>query len=135
ACEKLAEELNVKNLVFSGKKPFSEMPALYASADALVLTLAANDLIAHTLPNKLLGYMAAGKPIIACADKEAARVVDEAKCGFTAPAEDDEALAESIREFIATSDKATLGKNARKYYENHFTTDIFLKTLKSLMAE
>ncbi|MEX1307779.1 MAG: glycosyltransferase family 4 protein, partial [Eubacteriales bacterium] len=32
ACEKLAEELNVKNLVFSGKKPFSEMPALYASA-------------------------------------------------------------------------------------------------------
>ncbi len=134
-CEKLTEELEVRNLVFLGKKPFSEMPALYASADALVLTLAKNDLIAHTLPNKLLGYMAAGKPIIVSADKEATRILTVAKCGYAAPAEDEAALAKAICDFIDDKDKSMLGKNARQYYESHFTTDIFLKTLKSLMAD
>jgi len=133
-CQVLAKELGVKNLTFLGKLPFSKMPALYASADALVLSLAHNDLIAHTLPNKLLGYMSAGKPILVSAGGEAARVVKEAGCGFSAPAEDESALADQIRQFIAADDKHTLGRNARKYYEQHFTTDIFLKTLERLMA-
>ncbi len=124
----LKEKLQLKNVVFHGRKSVEEMPEIYAESDGLIVTLKNNYVLSSSFPGKIQSYMAAGKPVIGAINGEASRIIREAECGFCVPAEDYEALAESIRAFLV-SDKETLGKNARKYYEENFKKEDFIKRL------
>ena len=128
SCKRIADKHNLSNVIFHGRKPVEEMPEIYKNSDAMLVTLIADTIISKTLPGKVQTYMAAGKPIIGAVTGEAEDVIKEAGCGFVAPAEDAEKLAEVIREFLK-SDKVLLGENSYKYYERHFNKDIFTKTL------
>lgn len=130
---KYAEEHQLNNIVFYGRKPLEEMPRYYAMADAMLLTLQADPVLSLTLPGKLQSYMSAGKPVIAAIDGEAQRVIDEAGCGYCSPPEDAEALAENIRRFVADEDKQTLAHNARTYYEQHFDKTAFIIKIEELL--
>ena len=132
ACEALAKEISAENIKFYGRMDFSKMPGIYAMADAMLVTLADNDLISYTLPNKVLSYMAAGKPVIACANGETADVIQSAACGFTCPAQDADGLAGAVKAFIRADNKKQMAENARKFYLGHYTIDIFIENLKSL---
>ena len=107
------------------------MGEFYKQADAAVVMLKEDEFIAKTLPLKVQGYMSSGKPIIASVSGEASRIIEEAKCGFTCPAEDPVSLSEKIVEFSKTSneERKTLSENAYKYYKENFTKEIFFKTL------
>lgn len=130
---KYADEHQLNNIVFYGRKPLVEMPRYYAMADAMLLTLQADPVLSMTLPGKLQSYMSAGKPVIAAIDGEAQRVIGEARCGYSSPAEDAEALAENIRRFVADNDKQNLAHNARSYYEQHFDKDRFISDLLNIL--
>ena len=127
-CKKLAEEKNLSNVVFHGRKAVDEMPEIYKNSDAMLVTLSADPVISMTLPGKVQTYMAAGKPIIGAVSGEASEIINEARCGFCAKAEDVEGLCECVKQFIA-SDKAQLGKNARKYYEENFQKADFINRI------
>ena len=64
----IAEEKQLTQVVFHGRRPAEEMPAMYAEADAMLVTLTADPFISLTLPGKVQTYMAAGKPIIGAAN-------------------------------------------------------------------
>lgn len=134
-CRRMAEDMGVKNVVFHGRQERSAMPGYLAMADAVLLTMFADPLVALTLPGKTQTYMAAGKPILGAADGAAARTIAEAACGFCAAAEDAAGLAEAVRRFLACPDKERLGQNARAYYEQHFTRTAFMEHLESELAE
>ena len=102
----------------------------YAHADAMLVTLMDDPFISLTLPGKVQTYMAAGKPIIASAVGETPLVIDEAKCGYCAKANDAQALADVVRTFMHCSNKLQLGKNARAYYEQHFSKRTFMDRLE-----
>lgn len=87
-CKKLATEYGLDNVIFYGRRPLEEMPKFYAMADAMLVTLAKNDVISKTLPGKVQSYMAAGKPIIAAIDGECQTIIMEAGCGFVCAGED-----------------------------------------------
>lgn len=127
----MAQELKLEQVIFHGRRPLEDMPEFYAMADAMLVTLTADPLISRTLPAKVQTYMAAGKPVIAAADGEIPCVINESQCGFCAKAEDAEGLAQAVREFCKSADQATLGKNARTYYEEHFTRNMFMDKLES----
>ena len=133
-CKKIADKHNLSNVIFHGRKPVEEMPEIYKNSDAMLVTLIADPVISKTLPGKVQTYMAAGKPIIGAVIGETAQVIKEAGCGFVAPAQDSEKLAEVIREFLK-SDKVLLGENSYKYYEKHFNKDIFTKTLTEELSK
>src|SRR3546814_8917605 len=78
------------------------MPAIYAQADALLLTLIDDPLIAQTVPSKLQSYLAAGVPIVAAVNGEAGEIVRAAGAGIACPANDAQALADAIRALKAT---------------------------------
>lgn len=126
----LAEELQLTNVIFHGRKPQADMPQYYAMADAMLLTLTADPVISLTLPGKAQSYMAVGRPILAAADGEIANVLASANCGYCAKAEDAEGLANAVRQFLACPDWAQLGVNARNYYLTHFTRDMFMNSLE-----
>lgn len=128
--KKSAAEKGLFSVLFYGRKAAEEMPAFYARADAMLVTLTADPFISLTLPGKVQTYMAAGKPILGAADGEIPRTIQEAECGFCARAEDAQGLAEMVRAFIQTGDKERLGQNAKRYYDAHFTREHFMDMLE-----
>lgn len=130
-CKAMAEELELQNVMFHGRKPLGDMPAYYAMADAMLVTLTADPFISLTLPGKVQTYMAAGKPILAAADGEIPRVIEASQCGFCAKAEDPEGLAQMVRNFLNCEDKNKLGENATAYYQQHFTRTMFMDHLEN----
>lgn len=128
--KRLAREKKLSNVIFHGRKPPEEMPRYYAMADAMIVTLTADPFVGMTLPAKVQSYMAAGKPVLAAAGGEIPQVLQAAGCGFCAEAENGPAFAQAVRQFLVCPDQKQLGKNARAYYENHFTRDQFMKTLE-----
>ncbi|MCR5665033.1 MAG: glycosyltransferase family 4 protein [Oscillospiraceae bacterium] len=131
--QQIAADHGLTNVCFFGRRPLEEMRAFYQNADAMLVTLRADPVLSLTLPGKVQSYMAAGRPIIGAINGETADVVREAKCGFCGPAEDAEALAENIRLFVNSADKASLGKNARAYYTTHFQRVQFMEKLEKEM--
>ena len=126
----LAKELGLENVIFYGRKPMEEMPAYYAMADAMLVTLTADPFISLTLPGKVQTYMAVGKPVIAAADGEIPVVLEASQCGYCAKAEDAQGLAQAVEQFLNCEDKQRLGQNARNYYTSHFTRDMFMDNLE-----
>ena len=131
-CIALAKTLQVENVVFHGRKPLTDMPAYYAMADAMLLTMRNDILVNDTLPGKVQGYMAQGKPILCNAMGESNYVVSEANCGLCCIADDAQALADIATQFIALSkeDRVELGKHARLYYDAHFPKSIHMDKLE-----
>lgn len=131
----LASRKDLQNVIFHGRKPAEEMPRYYAMADAMLVTLTADPFIGMTLPAKVQSYMAAGKPIVAAADGEIPTVLKNAGCGFCAPAQDGDGLADAIRQFLACPDRTRLGHNAKRYYEENFTRTLFMEKLERELQE
>jgi glycosyltransferase involved in cell wall biosynthesis len=115
-------ESGLSNLILAGRFPVQAMPYLLARADALLVTLADQQIFAATVPNKIQAYMAVGRPIIASMNGEGARLVQEADAGISVPAEDGAALADAILKLHAmpAADRDRLGENGRNYYRQHF---------------
>jgi glycosyltransferase involved in cell wall biosynthesis len=117
-----AGKRNLKNLHLPGRFPMETMPGFMQKASVLLVTLADRPIFAATVPNKVQAYLAAGRPIIACLNGEGARLVVEAGAGLSTPAEDAQALAETILRLyrLSPSEREKMGDNGRRYYQEHF---------------
>lgn len=122
-------------ILFHGRRPVEEMPAFYRLADACLLTLSGDSLVGLTVPSKLQGYMAAGKPVLAATDGPAADLIRQARCGACAASGDSAGLAEIMREFITQPQRyAGCGENGRAYFRAHFTKGRHMEALLEQMA-
>lgn len=127
-----------RHVVFHGRRPFDEMPSFYRMADACVLTLHVPGApwISSTLPSRLQGYMAAGKPVIAAIDGSAAEVIAESGCGASVPGTDSEGLARLMEDFIGNRAKyAQCGERGRRYFRAHFMKSRYMDEIESLLRE
>lgn len=132
SCKSLAVELNVRNVVFHGRKPLEDMPNYYFASDAMLATFSDNPVLGYTLPRKIQSYLAAGKPVLGTLVGESRRVIEEAGCGICCEASDYNGLAHGVSKFIAMSDveRKKLGINARNYYTSHFSRSAFFEGLE-----
>ena len=135
-CESFVQQESLANRVkFHGRKPYTELPQYYRQADACLVTLRHENAIGLTLPGKMQDYLAVGKPIIGAIDGAGAQVIEEAQCGLCVKAGDSEALARVIEEFIEHRAKySDCGKNARRYYAEHFTKKRVLKQFLDILS-
>ncbi len=133
-CKNLVKELGLTNFTFYGRKPVKEMPKYYKMADAMLVTLTKDEFAKLTLPGKVQSYMVAGKPIIASIDGEGQAVVNEAKCGLVASAEDYIGLSKAIRDFVnlTIEEREVLGKNSYNYCKENFSKVSFIENLEKL---
>ena len=131
--KKFVADHNLEDVVvFYGRRPVSEMPKYYKLADACLVSLKADNETGLTLPSKVQGYMAAGKPIIGMIDGSTKDVIDDANCGLCVKAGDIEGLADGMRDFIENNNKyADCGKNARNYFIKNFSKKSFMKKLEN----
>jgi glycosyltransferase involved in cell wall biosynthesis len=105
-----------------------KIPELIAACDAAFLSLSDNPLFSMTIPAKLQTYLACGIPIIASAEGETSKIINESVSGLCGKPGDAEALALNIEKFakMTKSELRQLGKNARNYYEVHFSKNVLL---------
>ncbi len=133
-CQKLAQDLNVKNVTFYGKMSLEQMPSFYSFANAMIVTLSKNEVISNTLPGKVQSYLNAGKPVIGAIDGETKTIIAEAKCGMCCDAEDYQSLARLLIDFKNCSQEE-LSRNASNYYENNFRKELFFDKLQKEIKE
>lgn len=130
-------ENELQNIVyFYGRRPVNEMPKYYKLADACIVSLNAENQTGLTLPAKVQGYMAAGKPIIGMISGSAQEVISDAKCGLCVDSGDVEGLADIMRDFIKNNKQYEVcGENGRTYFVQNFKKDIFMSKLERKLRE
>ena len=105
-----------------GRHPVERMPEFFLQADAMLVTLADQEIFSMTIPGKLQSYLAAGMPIIAALNGEGADVVKSANAGFTCAAGNAEGLAEIVLRMadLPLSERRVMGKNGFEYSNREF---------------
>lgn len=124
--EAYVKENGLENTVHClGRHPLHSMPAFFARADVMLVSLKDELIFNLTAPAKLQAYMSAGKPIFAMLNGEGTRIIEEAQCGCSVSAGDSEGLARIIAD-AAGGDRERLaawGSNGKDYCEEHFNLD------------
>ena len=135
--ESFISENKLEDVVYLlGRHPASEMPAYFAKADAMLLTLNANKRhLQAVVPARLQSYMSAGKPVLAMADKGCAEIIRESDCGFVVPAGNSENLAMIIKNEVMTNLEAFAqkGQNGYSYYKQHFAKSYCIDNLEDIL--
>jgi len=121
---------------FHGWHPLEKMSDFYKKADACLLTLKDESVVGRTIPTKLPGYMAAGKPVIGAINGSAQEIIKESKCGVCVNASDFSGLAKAMKDFIQNPDKyKECGENGRRYFGENFTKTMYIEKLEKTLAE
>lgn len=117
---------------FVGRHPMNEMPSFYALADAMIVSLKNSEIFQMTVPYKLQTYMSAGKPVIGSISGETRRIIEKAKIGFCADAEDDNGFCEAILRFAAltSAERAEMSENSRIYFSEHYSPERVFNSLE-----
>lgn len=119
------------NIFLEGRYPLETMPILMRQASVLLVSLTDQPIFSLTVPNKVQAYLAVGRPVIASLNGEGARIINEAKAGFSVLAEDAKGLAEAILKMYRMTDeeRSQFGKNGRAYFKKNFDEDVLITDL------
>ena len=111
-----------------GRKKPEEIPYYLAWCDVAFLSFADNPLFAMTIPAKLQSYLACGMPILAVADGETKRIIEEAKCGQCCELGNEKEVATTIMELVK-SEKSVIDIKAQAaidYFSMNFDKNTLL---------
>lgn len=123
------------NVLLLGRHPLEAMPGLFAQADALLVSLKTNDVFEKTIPGKVQAYLASGRPLLGMINGEAARVIEESGAGFACNSGDADGLATITRSLAETTEteRATMGRAGRTYYEQRYAKEKLMSRLETLL--
>jgi colanic acid biosynthesis glycosyl transferase WcaI len=116
-----------------GRLPAERMPAFFAFADALLVSLRPSPVFAMTIPGKVQSYLATGKPILAMLDGEGARVIKDAGAGLTCKAGDAQALAETTKAMVklTEAERRAMGRRGQEFARQQFDRETLIARLES----
>jgi len=126
-----ASRRSLSQIDLPGRFEPAQMPAIFAQADALLVSLIRGPAMSLTIPSKIQAYLAAGRPMLASMDGEGARVVQEAGAGLISPAEDARALADAVLKLqrLGSAERQAMGEAGRRYYAAHFEPALLAQAL------
>jgi glycosyltransferase involved in cell wall biosynthesis len=125
------------NVLLLGRHPLEKMPPLFATANALLVSLKTNEVFEKTIPGKVQAYLASGKPVIAMIDGEASRVVRESGAGMVCNSGDAVALADIVRSMVALTpeQREAMGCAGKQFYLEHFSKVSLFERLEMLFRK
>lgn len=118
-----------------GRHPIETMPAFFAAADVMLVTLKDSKIFNRTAPAKIQAYMNAGKPIAAMMNGEGPAIIEESGCGRSVPAGDYLGFANLIKTMKHTDKQALMqmGENGKRYCSQHFDFGSSVDLIEQLM--
>ena len=119
--EELAQEMNVKNVTFTGSRPKSQMPEILAESDVCLAVLRDIPMFRTTYPNKVFDYMAASRPVVLAIDGVIRQVIEAADGGIPVPPGNPQAMANAVRTLFSNRPRSEqMGRSARDYVIKFF---------------
>jgi len=124
-------------VLLPGRFPVERMPAFYAHADALLVSLKRDPVFSMTIPGKVQSYLRAGIALIGMLDGEGAAVIREANAGLTCAAGDSEGLAQAVLAMadMSVTQRRELGKNGQDYAQREFDRHQLMGRLEGFLQE
>jgi glycosyltransferase involved in cell wall biosynthesis len=120
-----AQRLGLKNIEFRPFVPADQYPRLLRGVDCGIATLR-KELGTPVIPSKILGFMAAGKPVVASlnAESDAIELIKTAGSGICTEPGDPSSLANAVLALYRDRGLAeSLGQKGRAYVTQHCTLD------------
>jgi glycosyltransferase involved in cell wall biosynthesis len=119
--EAKARALALENVTFRDAMPREEVPALYRTADVVLVPLRAVPLFRSFIPSKMFEILACGRPILASLEGEAAEILRASGGALVVPPEDVDALAEALVRLAGDPAlRQELASRGRPYVAAHF---------------
>ncbi len=125
------EKNRLENVVFI---PYQEKKDLVYSLNAgdVHWVVNAKGIKGISVPSKLYGVMAAGKPVIGVLDEgsEARLIIEEAECGLLSDPSDYKKIKQLIETFIQHKDEefaSTMGQKGRDYLMKYLTKEVSIR--------
>ena len=131
------ESNQLHNVHVLGSRPMETMPGYFSLADAMLVTLKDDPVMATTIPGKVQTYLACGRPIIGALNGSGADVISESGAGYSVPSEDYEGLASSVLKMskVSDADRQKMGECALSYYKDNFDRDVLVNQLNDWMHQ
>jgi len=127
-----------KSVITLGRHPVERMPEFFAHANAMLVTLADQEIFSMTIPGKLQSYLAAGLPVIAALNGEGRDVIIQANAGLTCESGNAVELARIVGEMSSLSSDALrkMGQSglafSRRMFDRKSLIDQVEKQLQNL---
>lgn len=133
--KELAQKNRFKNIIFWGRKPRGEICRYLKASDFLIVSLIDKPIFALTVPAKTQTYIAAGKPILAILNGEAAEIIKEYNLGFCAKPDDIENIQKIFISAIELNEieKQKLTKNCEILTNTLFDKNVTIDNLVNLL--
>ncbi len=129
--EEKVNELGITGRVsFEGWQPLAKVRSYIESSDICLIPHVKNKHTDTTIPHKLFQYMYCSKPVVSTNCVPIERIVHETGAGFIYPSGDADALAEGLKELIASPEKRKeMGESGRKAVLDKYNWDHTVKDL------
>jgi glycosyltransferase involved in cell wall biosynthesis len=126
---------STRNVVFVDAQPTERIGDFIAASDVQVVSLRDTPLLRATMPSKVQGSMASGRPILAHAVGDAADLIVGSGAGVSTPPGDVEAAARAISRMaeMPADQLREMGRNGRRRYEADFSPRAGLDRLESML--
>lgn len=125
------ENVHFKDAVGKGR-----MPPILAAADVFVAHLRNVPLFEGALPNKLIEYLGAGRPVVVGIGGDARRLVEAAGGGIYVEPEDPEAMATAVRKLADGPELCrTMGESAHTYMAANYSRELQAKRYEDVLMK
>ena len=123
--QSMAAECGVdEQVIFTGRLPKDQMPAVLANSGACLIHLKGCELFGTVLPSKIFETMAMQRPIIMGVRGEAQQIVADAGAGINMTPDAADDLIAAVEQLADDPQLAErLGRQARAYVAEHFNRD------------
>lgn len=129
------QKLGLSNVAIYPFISRDDYPALLKACDLGLVSLSGKNRT-PVVPGKILGYMAAGLPVVALLNQESDGhgVIKAANCGYSVVADDLDAAETMLRKcYQQRTDLSHLGQNGYQYAKQHFTKQKCVNDLIELL--
>jgi len=126
-------EMNLTNVEFWEPVPKNKIPSILNMADILLL-ITGN--VLYGSENKLMDYMASGKPIVFSTYGQH-NIARRANCGISVSPQNPEALANAITKLykLSSEEREKMGQRGRKYVEKYYSIPVLVDKLEKIIQE
>jgi colanic acid biosynthesis glycosyl transferase WcaI len=135
------ERLGLSNVRFISRVPMSEVGAVLAAADVLLVHLKDDPLFEITIPSKTQAYLLSGKPILIGVKGDAADLVSRSGGGVTCEPEDPRSIADAVTRLEAMDplELRAMGARGEAFYRSELSLEIgtsrFLRVFEQVVTQ
>lgn len=135
-----ARARGLRNVIFLGRQPKSEIPGLIALSDCCLVHLRGAQLFQTVLPSKIFEAFAMKRPLIVGVSGHAARIAERSGGGICIEPENEEQLVEAVEALHSDPARAhALAESGHAYVWEHYDRDRlanqYLMLLESLCSK